>query len=42
LRTNTKYASDDTSEEVIETLTDVREFFNNLMIENNVDLYEVE
>jgi len=42
LRRNTKYAPDDTNEEVLEALKDAREFLNNLMIDNNVDLNEVE
>ena len=42
LRTNTKYAPDDVNEEVLEALQKVREEFNRLMIESNLDLYEVE
>ena len=42
LRRNTKYASDDTNEEALQALKNAREFLNNLMVDNNVDLYEVE
>jgi hypothetical protein len=42
LRRNTKYASDDTKEEVLQALENAREFLNNLMVDNNVDLYTVE
>lgn len=42
LRRNTKYASDDTKEEVLQALENAREFLNNLMVDNNVDLYAVE
>ena len=42
LRRNTKYTSDDTKEEVLQALENAREFLNNLMVDNNVDLYTVE
>jgi hypothetical protein len=42
LRRNTKYASDDTNEEVLQALENAKEFLNNLMVDNNVDLYSVE
>jgi len=42
LRRNTKYAPDDVNEEVLQALEKVREQFNRLMIESNLDLYEVE
>ena len=42
LRTNIKYAPDDVNEEVLEALEKIREEFNRIMIENNVDLYEAE
>jgi len=42
LRRNTKYAPDDTNEEVLQALENAREFLNNLMVDNNVDLYSVE
>ena len=42
LRRNTKYTPDDTNEEVLQALENAREFLNNLMVDNNVDLYSVE
>jgi len=42
LRRNIKYAPDDVNEEVLEALEKIREEFNRIMIENNVDLYEAE
>lgn len=41
LRRNVKYAPDDTNEEALQALKNAREFFNNLMVDNNVDLNEV-
>ena len=42
LRRNVKYAPDGTNEEVLQALENAREFLNNLMVDNNVDLYSVE
>jgi len=42
LRRNIKYAPDDVNEEVLDALEKIREEFNRIMIENNVDLYEAE
>lgn len=42
LRRNIKYVPDDVNEEVLEALEKIREEFNRIMIENNVDLYEAE
>ena len=39
LRRNTKYAPDDANEEALEALKKVREEFNRIMNENNLDLY---
>lgn len=42
LRRNIKYVPDDVNEEVLEVLEKIREEFNGIMVENNVDLYSTE
>lgn len=42
LRRNIKYVPDDVNEEVLEVLEKIREEFNSIMVENNVDLYSTE
>ena len=41
LRRHIKY-DDDLKEDEVKMLENAREFFNNLMVESNLDLYEVE
>lgn len=38
LRSRTKYAPDDTPDHVLETLYEVHDYFNTILIENNVDI----
>lgn len=38
LRSRTKYAHDDTPDHVLETLYEVHDYFNTILIENNVDI----
>ena len=42
LRTKVKYAPDEMSQEKYDALEEIREEFNRIMIENNVDLYTAE
>ena len=42
LRAQIKYAPDEMSQEKYDTLEEVREEFNRIMNENNVDLYTAE
>ena len=42
LRTQVKYAPDEMSQEKYDALEEIREEFNRIMIENNVDLYTAE
>lgn len=42
LRAQIKYAPDEMSQEKYDALEEVREEFNRIMIENNVDLYSTE
>ena len=38
LRSRTKYAPDDIADQVLETLYEVNDYFNNVLNENNVEI----